>query len=340
MSVALFEEYFKKRGVRRTGAGWLTYCPAHDDRNPSLSVSVGGDGRILLKCHAGCSLEQILDALGLTVRDLFPKGDARDIQCGSLRAPVVLVQDRMPDDYLDKVYRHLIGLLTLSDFHREHLLGRGMTESMIKRGLYRTLPLHRWSYIRQLLCHYDLSGVPGFGMKDGRWVMTGSPGILLPVIFNNKVVGFQIRLDQDDDGLKYKHLSSSWLDKGASSGTRVHMSVPRIISRFEVWITEGILKADIAANILGAIVWSVPGVSNWRGVVDNWQQLPWRVVIAFDRDAKKGTRKLVMRHAKELSSALGEKDIISRFAVWRNRKGIDDALVAGERVHLRDCIYK
>ena len=63
----------------------------------------------------------------------------------------------MPDDYLDKVYRHLIGLPTLSDFHREHLLGRGMTESMIKE-VVSCLALYRWSYIRQLLCHYDLSG--------------------------------------------------------------------------------------------------------------------------------------------------------------------------------------
>ena len=30
-------------------------CPAHDDKSPSLSISLGRDGRTLVKCHCGCS---------------------------------------------------------------------------------------------------------------------------------------------------------------------------------------------------------------------------------------------------------------------------------------------
>jgi hypothetical protein len=29
-------------------------CPAHNDRNPSLSIREAADGKILIKCHAGC----------------------------------------------------------------------------------------------------------------------------------------------------------------------------------------------------------------------------------------------------------------------------------------------
>lgn len=47
-------------------------CPAHDDHANSLSVSAGKDGRILLKCHAGCTAEEICGALGITAKDLFP----------------------------------------------------------------------------------------------------------------------------------------------------------------------------------------------------------------------------------------------------------------------------
>lgn len=47
-------------------------CPAHDDRAPSLSVAVGADGRVLLHCHAGCSADAIVDALGLRMADLYP----------------------------------------------------------------------------------------------------------------------------------------------------------------------------------------------------------------------------------------------------------------------------
>jgi putative DNA primase/helicase len=57
-------------GVRRTGANsWVARCPAHDDRNPSLSVSVKG-GKLLLHCFAGCPPEAVLEAVGLTWRDL------------------------------------------------------------------------------------------------------------------------------------------------------------------------------------------------------------------------------------------------------------------------------
>jgi hypothetical protein len=60
-------------GVRRTGAGrWLARCPAHDDRRPSLSVAELDDGRVLLHCFAGCAIENVLDAVGLTFSDLFP----------------------------------------------------------------------------------------------------------------------------------------------------------------------------------------------------------------------------------------------------------------------------
>ncbi len=58
--------------VRRCGSGWTALCPAHDDRRPSLSIAEGADGRILVFCFAGCSLQEIVRALGLRVHDLFP----------------------------------------------------------------------------------------------------------------------------------------------------------------------------------------------------------------------------------------------------------------------------
>lgn len=51
--------------------GHSAQCPAHDDHANSLSVSTGKDGRIVVKCHAGCSAEDICAALGLKLSDLF-----------------------------------------------------------------------------------------------------------------------------------------------------------------------------------------------------------------------------------------------------------------------------
>ncbi len=52
--------------------GWSARCPAHQDRHPSLSVGVGKEGRVLCHCHAGCPPERVVEALGLTMADLFP----------------------------------------------------------------------------------------------------------------------------------------------------------------------------------------------------------------------------------------------------------------------------
>ena len=40
-------------GVRESASGWSALCPAHHDKNPSLSIGIGDDGRVLLHCHAG-----------------------------------------------------------------------------------------------------------------------------------------------------------------------------------------------------------------------------------------------------------------------------------------------
>lgn len=45
-------------------------CPAHPDKQASLTISRGRTGT-LLHCHAGCSLESVLDSVGLKKSDLF-----------------------------------------------------------------------------------------------------------------------------------------------------------------------------------------------------------------------------------------------------------------------------
>lgn len=63
--------------VRPNGKGFTARCPAHEDRDPSLSITDTGD-RILLHCHAGCEVQDILDAIGLEWSDLFRESLARN----------------------------------------------------------------------------------------------------------------------------------------------------------------------------------------------------------------------------------------------------------------------
>ncbi len=58
-------------GGRQVGTNrWKAQCPAHRDRNPSLSIRQTED-RALVKCWAGCATSEIVAAIGLTLADLF-----------------------------------------------------------------------------------------------------------------------------------------------------------------------------------------------------------------------------------------------------------------------------
>lgn len=59
-------------GVKYTGNGWKAICPAHNDKNPSLSVDLGDDGRILIHCFAGCTCDEVCASLGIDQARLFP----------------------------------------------------------------------------------------------------------------------------------------------------------------------------------------------------------------------------------------------------------------------------
>lgn len=68
------DEVLRRLGnVTENSAGWSALCPSHDDTNNSLSVGQGADGRVLVHCHAGCSFYEIVQAMGLRARDLFPR---------------------------------------------------------------------------------------------------------------------------------------------------------------------------------------------------------------------------------------------------------------------------
>ena len=63
------------KGVKPGGQGkWTALCPGHEDRRNSLSIGLGDDGRVLLKCFAGCMADEIVTVIGLKMADLFVGG--------------------------------------------------------------------------------------------------------------------------------------------------------------------------------------------------------------------------------------------------------------------------
>lgn len=65
--------------VKRTGADrWVARCPAHEDRRASLAVRELADGRVLVHCFAGCSINEVIGAVGLDMAALFPEKPIAD----------------------------------------------------------------------------------------------------------------------------------------------------------------------------------------------------------------------------------------------------------------------
>lgn len=65
--------------VRGNDSQYMACCPAHDDRSPSLAIKEV-DGKLLINCMAGCSINEITSALGLKVSDLFIDNNLSPLQ--------------------------------------------------------------------------------------------------------------------------------------------------------------------------------------------------------------------------------------------------------------------
>jgi len=78
MSLETFIERLEIIGMdyRQTGPdSYISCCPAHKDRSPSLSIKGLPDGRVLLHCFAGCTWYEILMVCNLEPKDIMPATD-------------------------------------------------------------------------------------------------------------------------------------------------------------------------------------------------------------------------------------------------------------------------
>lgn len=238
-----------------------------------------------------------------------------------------------PVDRRDAVYRALLGELTLSRTHTENLLSRGLTAEQIEQLSYRTLPVDgRADIVARLTRTMKVGGVPGFALVNGVVTLRGAPGILIPVRdTQHRIRACQIRIDHADGGRKYRWLSSASKPFGCSPGAPCHVARPLSATEStETWITEGCLKADIAAIRLNRMMLAVPGVGNWRSALPVINELkPSRVVVCFDMD--KLMNPTVDQYKSALINHLLRRGIRTFEADWNTTsKGIDDLLTGDE----------
>ncbi len=245
---------------------------------------------------------------------------------------------------IHQTYSLLLGMLNLTPAHRAHLRSekRGLTDEQIDRFGFKSTPpyfLCRSLTERLMKQGCTVEGVPGFYLHEkGYWTVRFSSraaGILIPAVgIDGLVKGMQILLDtpfkdKDDPpekaGTKYIWLSSSSKDMGITSGSPVHFAGNPFART--IYVTEGILKADIAHCLTDRSFLAVAGANNVQQLDPMFALLAQNgtelVIEAHDMD--KYSNEMIAKGSSKICRIAEQHGMDCRRLTWNpNYKGIDD----------------
>ena len=249
--------------------------------------------------------------------------------------------DRASPEALDEAHRAVLAGLRLDDADRDGLRARGLDDAAIGANGYRTLPVAGRARLARAVVdavgELAAVGVPGVARADGddgsAWLtFKGSPGLLIPCRdLAGRVVALKVRRrDPIEAGAqRYLYVTSS-RHGGASALSAVHVPAAALAMRGSgapLVVTEGELKADVAAHLAHRPVLSLPGVGAWRQGLEAVRTWPAeRVVVAFDADVR--TNPAVASAEAALVSALRAEGVRVEVLRWDGAKGLDDFLRA------------
>jgi hypothetical protein len=259
------------------------------------------------------------------------------------RAPVQTGVVRASESRRHEVYTELLSKLPLSDEHLRDLLDRGLSAEAIRTNGYASLPVQRIWLAQLMAKRFDVSGVPGFVLKEAKkggryWTLAAPPGLLVPVRNRAKqIVSLKVRRDGHEEP-RYVAMSSA-----SSGGAKADNALHWPLLANTIWdgcpeniiITEGELKADVVAHLKGWRMVSMPGVGCWAKVVEALRAIPSdqrkSVYVALDADWRLNPD--VSRAMHQLCAALLAEDHQVSVMQWplERGKGIDDAMWLAER---------
>lgn len=161
-------------------------------------------------------------------------------------------------------------------------------------------------------------------------------------------------------GNRYYWLSSANKPEGTGSGdpAPIHVAVPTskfqhwkrntLLKASTVWLSEGPLKCDIAADCIeklydplelediGDTFLALPGVGAWRLAIPIMKEMGVdKVNICFDADAVSNPQ--VKKHLLECAKELKQEGFRANLILWKEEdgKGIDDLLNFGKIPHIK-----
>lgn len=242
---------------------------------------------------------------------------------------------RADADRTHAVYTALLERLTLAPAHADNLLDvRGLSDTTIAANLYATVPnaKGRRHLAASLARDFDLRNVPGFYRQDSWRLNTKHAGFYIPCRdARGRIAGCQIRRDSKDEP-KYVWLSSNGLPEGVTSGAPVHFAKPDLATRTRrAIITEGILKADICAEMLDCCVIGFAGASSFPHDVGAQlrESLPRLAEVAIAYDADLHTKPEVKAALLRVHDSLRRAGVRVQAWTWdlSEGKGFDDYLL-------------
>ncbi len=336
--------------VRNTGTQLHCRCPFCDDRKAHMNVKIdknvfrcnrcGKGGGVL---HLYADVHEIsLSAAYDELCRIYSSDEGRLRRENLLvMQKAMVVKPEMPiatSGVRDNTYSNLLSLLTLGQNHRESLRQRGLSEEEIDRLGYRTTPAFRSSRIVTELLERgcELQGVPGFycDSETSKWKLDirGS-GIMIPDRNSEGLIeAIQVRLDRPGRS-KFYNLTSVDQYYGTAAACCPHFAGLTDEAE-EVYLTEGVMKADIAHYFSREIgqpfafvgLTGVGSTNQYLRALSELKKLRVRTIkVAFDMDAASNEN---VRNARERVLELGSEQGFQMIPKCWNTdfKGIDDFL--------------
>lgn len=262
---------------------------------------------------------------------------------------------RASDQEIHQTYSLLFEMLSLTEQHRRHLRSpkRGLTDEQINSLGYKSTPpafLCRSLTERLLAKGCTVQGVPGFyQLEGGSWSAKfnkRTAGILIPARgIDGLIHGIQILLDvplrdendpPDKAGAKYIWFSSSTKNMGTTSGSPVHF-VGNPFAR-TVYVTEGLLKADIAHLLMNRSFVAIAGANNVSRLDLLFALLAQHgtELIVEAHDIDKYSNEAISQGASKIYLMAREHSMNCRRLTWNpNYKGVDDWQLALRRKEIQ-----
>ena len=288
---------------------------------------------------------------GAESADAYAGVPAREAHAGRQPDMGITQAERASPQEIHQTYSLMLGMLSLNSAHRAHLRSekRGLSDEQIDSLGFKSTPpyfLCRSLTERLIKQGCRVEGVPGFYLHEGGyWTAkfgSRTAGILIPAIgIDGLIHGMQILLDvpfkdRDDPpekaGTKYIWLSSSAKNMGVTSGSPVHF-IGNPFAR-TIYVTEGILKADIAHVLLNRSFVAVAGANNvaqlgplFALLAQNGTEL---IIEAHDMD--KYSNEMIAKGSSKIYLLARQHGMECRRLTWNpNYKGIDDWQLALRR---------